>query len=95
MSVEAIRAALEGALNSMSPSLQTAWENTSFVTTAGVPYQRVWWPDFLTENPTQGSGFHRVRSYMQIDLMYPLQTGTTAIRARAESPTAWRSVDRT
>jgi hypothetical protein len=40
MSLIAIRAALESALNGMSPALSTNWENTAFVPVQGTPYQR-------------------------------------------------------
>jgi len=62
----------------------TAWENIPFTPpSATVPYQVVWFPDFMIENPTMGDDFHRIRSYIQIDLMYPLLAGTSAIETRA------------
>jgi len=62
----------------------TAWENIPFTPPAStVPFQVVWFPEFMIENPTMGSNFHRIRSYIQIDLMYPLLAGTAAIETRA------------
>lgn len=84
MSVVLIRAALETALAAMTPALSTAYENTPFTPIAGTPYQRVWFLDFLTQTLELGGHMHRVRSYFQIDLMYPLQIGTAASAARGE-----------
>jgi hypothetical protein len=63
----------------------TAWENIAFTKPAPIiPYQVVWFPDFTTENPTMGDGFYRIHSYFQIDLMYPILKGTSAIETRAQ-----------
>ena len=55
MSVVAIRAALEARLNAMTPTLDTAWENTTFVPKEGTPYQRVYLLPAIPENPTSGN----------------------------------------
>ena len=83
MSIVSIRAALEVALNAMTPALATAWENAAFVPVVGVPYQEVNLllapPDNLTFGDT-----HMELGFMQVKLMYPLQTGAAAATARAE-----------
>lgn len=78
-----IRAALETALNAMSPALATAWENVAFAPVAGTPYQRI---NLLLASPEniEFSRTHREIGYMQVKLMYPLQTGTAAVSARVE-----------
>lgn len=78
-----IRAALETALNAMSPSLATAWENASFLPVAGTPYQQVNVLFASPDNTTFGSA-HREVGFMQVKLMYPLQVGTSVVAARAE-----------
>lgn len=83
MSVVKIRAALETALNSMSPALATAWENMAFVQTSGVPYQQAV-VLFATPSNREFGSRHQERGYMQVRLLYPLQVGTAAIAARAE-----------
>lgn len=83
MSVVSIRAALETALNGMSPSLSTAWENVAFSPVAGTPYQIVNVLFAEPENAEYGSR-HREVGYMQVKLMYPLQTGTATAAARAQ-----------
>lgn len=83
MSIVSIRAALETALNGMSPALATSWENAAFAPTAGVAYQQV---NVLFAQPvnTEYGSTHREEGYMQVKLMYPLSVGTATIYARAE-----------
>ena len=78
-----IRAALETALNAMSPSLATAWENVAFVPVAGTAYQEV---HLLCAKPfnAEFGDRHQEVGYMQVKLMYPLQIGTSTVAARAE-----------
>lgn len=83
MSVVSIRAALETALNGMSPSLSTAWENASFTPINGTAYQQVHLLFAEPENVEYGSR-HREIGYMQVKLMYPLKNGTATAAARAE-----------
>lgn len=78
-----IRAALETALNGMSPALSTSFENVTFVPVTGTAYQQVnilWAKPF---NAEFGDRYQEV-GYMQVKLMYPLQIGTSTIAARAE-----------
>ena len=84
MSTVSIRAALEVALNAMTPVLSTAWENAPFLPVAGTPYQAVHVLFASPDNVTFGSA-HIERGYMQVKLMYPLQVGTAVVAARAEA----------
>lgn len=85
MSQVKIRAALESALNSMSPSLTTAWENVAFSPPAlSSPYQSAYVLFAEPENPSFGNGMHRERGIFQVSLRYPVQAGDSAARARAE-----------
>ncbi|MFZ2407006.1 MAG: phage tail terminator-like protein [Methylobacter sp.] len=84
MSIISVRAALETALNAMTPSLSTCWENTPHTAVAGTPYQQVYLLVAEPENPTMGDGFYREQGILQITLMYPLQTGSATAAARAE-----------
>ena len=84
MSVILIRAALETALNSITPAMATSWENYSYAPVAGVPYQAINLLFVQPENPTFGSAFHREVGYMQVTLNYPLQVGPTTAATRAE-----------
>jgi hypothetical protein len=83
MSALKIKAAIEVALNGLSPPLATAWENTRFLPVTGTPYQRVWFMGFIPHNLELGQS-HTIEGYVQIDLMYPLLVGTADILARAE-----------
>lgn len=83
MSTVKIRAALETALNGMSPALATAWENTAFTPAAGTPYQQVNMLFAVPSNNEIGSRYQQ-SGYMQVKLMYPPQIGTAAVGARAE-----------
>ncbi len=85
MSSVKVRAALETALNGMSPLLITAWENAAFSPPAATtPYQQVNILFAEPENPTYGGSFYRERGILQVTLLYPLQSGPNAAEARAE-----------
>lgn len=78
-----IRSALEVALNAMSPSLSSAWENAPFTPVTGTAYQKV---QLLFAEPVN-SEFgrnHRELGYMQVTLFYPLLVGAALPAARAE-----------
>lgn len=81
--IVSVRAALETALNSMSPALATAWENVSFTPVPGTPHQQVHLLCAMPDNSEHGRT-HFEQGYMQVKLMYPLQIGTSTIAARAE-----------
>lgn len=83
MSLVKVRAALETALNGMSPSLATAWENSPYSPVVGTPYQRVYLLAAEPENPEMGT-YTIDRGYLQISLSYPLDAGPSAAAARAE-----------
>ena len=83
MSQAAIRAALETALDAMSPALATAWENVAFTPPVStVPYQRAFLLFATPVNPDMGRGVTRESGIFQINLCYPLQAGDGAARAR-------------
>jgi hypothetical protein len=83
MSAVSIRAALETALNSMSPALATAWENIAYTPTPGTAYQRVNLLMARPENAETGPRYLE-RGFMQVTLSYPLNTGPAAAATRAE-----------
>lgn len=85
MSVLKIKAAIETALATITPIIDTVWENTSYITTVGVPYQQIWFLDFLTNHTEINTTMYEVDSYFQVDLMYPLMAGTGSVLARAEA----------
>ena len=79
-----IRAALESALNGMSPALATAWENVAFnPPVASTAYQQAFILFARPDNSEFGSS-HRELGYMQVTLKYPRQAGSSAVGARAE-----------
>ena len=82
MSVVAVRAALETALNGMT-ALATAYENAPYTPVAGTPYQQVHILFADPDNIEYGRR-HRELGYMQVKLMYPLQVGTSTVAVRAE-----------
>lgn len=82
MSQLAIRAALETALNSMSPALSTAWENVAFTPpVSSTPYQRAYVMFATPDNSVIGNEWIE-RGLFQVTLCYPLQAGDAAARAR-------------
>lgn len=83
MSALKVRAALESALNAMSPALATAWENVPFTPTVGTPYQDVFIQFNEPENPVFDEGY-RENGILQINLRYPKGTGSKDAATRAE-----------
>ncbi len=83
MSIISVRAALEAKLNAMTPALATAWENVPYTPVSGTAYQAAYVLP-VTENPTMGDDHHRLAGIFQVNLFYPLQTGTLTAATRAE-----------
>lgn len=83
MTLLAVRAALETALGAMSPSIDTAWENTPYTPVQGTPYQRVYLLAAEPDNPEIGTMVTE-RGFMQVTLCYPLGEGPGAATTRAE-----------
>lgn len=83
MSRVSIRAALETALNAMSPALAPAWENVAYTPTPGTAYQAV---SMLWARPVNNeiSANYRQDGIMQVTLRYPANAGSGAAAARAE-----------
>lgn len=74
---------MESALNSISPALDTAWENDTYKPTTGTPYQEVSILFAAPENVEYGAGY-RESGYMQVMLKYPLKKGSKDATDRAE-----------
>lgn len=84
MSIINIRAALETALNSVVPSIATAWENSEFTPPAtNIPYQRAYLLLAKPDNFEQGRNYAEIGLF-HIKLLYPKSTGSNAISARCE-----------
>lgn len=84
MSQPTIRAALETALASIKPDIDTAWQNVSYSPVTGRPYQAAFLLPAEPNNHSMGDGARQERGIFQINLMYPPGQGTTAAGARAE-----------
>lgn len=77
-----IRAALEGALAVASP-LPTAWENFPFSAPLNEPYQRA---TLMPARPMMldaNWNLHREQGFLQVNLCYPLEGGSSPAQARA------------
>jgi len=83
MSIIKIRAALETALNNITPSIETAWENVPFTPTIGTPFQKCYLLLSEPDNSEYSTNYHAF-GYMQIDLFYPLNNGSIDAMTRAE-----------
>lgn len=83
MSIVKVRAALETALNAMTPAIQTAWENSPFTPTVGTEYQRAYLMLGDPINDEWGARYQE-NGYLQIDLNYPLLSGPNASDQRFE-----------
>ncbi len=84
MSLINVKRALERHLNTMTPSISTAYEGESFTPVAGTPYQRVQIVPRRVENPVFGSSYHRMIGDFQVFLAYPMNKGTGSVLQRAE-----------
>ena len=84
MSLIKIRAALEGALNSMTPTLSTAWENVQFTPVDGTPYQQVTISPTRPDDQEIASKNYQQGGIFQINLRYPLLNGPANAMNRAE-----------
>ncbi|MCJ7808595.1 MAG: DUF4128 domain-containing protein [Dehalococcoidia bacterium] len=84
MSIVSIRVALETHLNSLTPSIATAWESVPFTPVTGTPYQQVNTAFANPENPTLGDAMYRIKGMMLVQLSYPPNTGTKAASTRAD-----------
>ena len=83
MSVAAIRAAFETALNGIAPAIATAWENVPFEPTPGVPYQAAYLLCAAPANLEIGPGYIE-QGIFQVNLFYPKDAGSKDVTARAE-----------
>lgn len=83
MSAAAVREALEVALNAMSPSLATQWQNVDYTPVLGTPYQRAEVLFAEPDNREFGTGYFE-QGIFRINLAYPLGAGPQAAEARAE-----------
>ena len=84
MSQPTIRAALESALASLAPAIDTAWQNVSYTPVTGRPYQAAYLLPAEPDNRSLGDGSRQERGIFQVSLMYPPGQGTAAAGARAE-----------
>jgi hypothetical protein len=84
MSAVAVRAALETALNGMSPALATAWEDVAYDPDPTQPWQAVH-VMFADARPVElGGKWHEEPGIMQVSLFYPAKTGPAQVETRAE-----------
>ena len=82
MSIAAIRAALETALASITPSLATAYENQAFTPPAAdQPYQRVLLRPAKPVNDEVGDRYTEV-GVLQVALYYPAEAGANGVDGR-------------
>jgi len=82
MSLASIRQALETALNAITPSLATAWENKAFTPVTGTPYQAAYLLPAEPDNVEIGPGYTE-RGIFQVNLFYPKDKGAKDAAARA------------
>lgn len=83
MSLAGIRKALETQLATITPAIQTAWENVAFTPVPGTPYQSVNLLLAQPANPEMGP-MYIDQGFMQVSLFYPKDNGPADAQARAE-----------
>jgi hypothetical protein len=79
-----IKSALESALLTMTPAIDTVFENTSYTPKVDVPFQYVTITSTKPVNSTIGDIQHREEGYLQVDLLYPRGKGTGDALRRAD-----------
>ena len=84
MSQSTIRAALELALASLAPAIDTAWQNVPYTPVTGRPYQAAYLLPAEPNNHSMGDGSRQESGIFQVSLMYQPGQGTSAAGARAE-----------
>ena len=84
MALVEIRTALETKLNSLTPTLSTAWESVPFTPVVGTAYQQVNLMIADTLNPTLGGTHYRIKGFMQVLLCYPPNAGAKTAATRAD-----------
>lgn len=84
MSQIKIRQALEAALATITPKVDTQYENIAYTPKTGVPYQAAYLIMNRPDNPTLGDSFYREKGIFQITLRYPLLGGTISVMTQAE-----------
>jgi len=83
MSQNAIRDAIEAALDAIAPALDTVHGNEEYTPVTGRPYQEVHVMFAMPGNPTMGDGFYQELGVLQVNLLYPPGEGGAAAAARA------------
>ena len=83
MSIEKIRAALEVAVNGITPALPTAWQNDSFDPVKGVAWQRVTMLTGRPENQVTDASY-KENGVLRISLFYPLRIGSALASQRID-----------
>lgn len=83
MSIEKIRAALEIAMNGITPALPTAWQNDSFDPIKGVAWQRVTILTGRPENQVMDTSY-KENGVLRISLFYPLRIGSALVSQRID-----------
>lgn len=84
MSLVLIRQALETHLNSITPTLSTAWENVPFKPVTNEPYQQVNLVVADNKDITVSDASYLTVGFMQVLLVYPISTGTKLAALRAD-----------
>lgn len=83
MSLLTIKQSLEAHLALMNPTIQTAYEGSSFTPTPNVPYQRVQLIPRKPLNNTLGDMHYQEVGELQVFLCYPVNTGMGDVLLRA------------
>ena len=79
-----VKIAFETKINSITPTIQTAYENVTFTPTAGVPYQELYLIPATNDNIfIDGEGFVSYGIF-QVNLKYPTGKGTKDILDRVK-----------
>lgn len=85
MSLQIVRRALEMHLSAMTPTLATAYQNSGYTSTPGVPYQRADLMPNTPDNSQQGTAGYVERGIFQVTLCFPMGTGPADAESRTHA----------
>lgn len=78
-----IRRAFEKSLTTLSPEIDSAYENKKYEPIMGKPYQRLQLAPNPVQNPTLGDSYYREVGEFQVFLCYPSHSGTLDVLTKA------------
>lgn len=88
MSLEIIARAIEKRIAGLTPAVDFAPENGTYVVKSGTPYQQLQYLGQVNDAPTIAAGYNRTAILYQVTVCYPSGQGAVMARKRADAVAA-------